>query len=414
MSAKEEPLVQSRRIVVVGGGAAGFFAAITAAERGHDVTILEASPNVLAKVKISGGGRCNLTHHCFDPRELVKNYPRGGKQLRGPFAKFQPSDTIEWFARRGVETKVEADGRMFPTSDDSQTIVDCLLRSAADAGVEVETRTNVTAISCLPESDDANFRLETQSGKQWLADALLIATGGSKSAFEFVRGLGHEIVSPVPSLFTFNISDARIKDLPGVAVENVSCQLAVGSKRFQQSGPLLITHWGFSGPAILKLSSWAARELFEAKYQARLRVSWLSDLKLDVALETINSYKTEYAKREVGSVCPWPLPKRLWRSFVDHCGATETRWAELSKKCAQKLAHELTIGDFSVSGKGVFKEEFVTCGGVQLKQVDFRTMESRVVPDLYFAGEVLDVDALTGGFNFQNAWTTAWISGNAM
>ena len=412
MSAEENHVDQLRRIVVIGGGAAGFFAAIRAAERGHDVTILEASSNVLAKVRISGGGRCNVTHHCFEPQELVKNYPRGGKQLRGPFAKFQPRDTIDWFADRGVQTKVESDGRMFPVTDDSATIVNCLLGAAESLGVRVETKANVVNVSHEPDWN--GYVIACHDGTQWLADRLLVATGGSKAGFALIQSMGHEIVSPVPSLFTFNVQDSRIEGLQGVSVDNVSCQLVVNEKKFQQSGPLLVTHWGFSGPAVLKLSAWAARQLFDQQYQAKLRINWLFDAKADEVLRSILSFKSDHAKRAVESVCPWPLPKRLWRSLAKHCGVADTRWAELSKKAAQKLANELVMGEYAVVGKGVFKEEFVTCGGVQLKQVDFRTMESRLLPGLFFAGEVLDVDALTGGFNFQNAWTTAWIAANAM
>ena len=399
------------KVIVIGGGAAGFFGAIAAAENGHEVTILEAAASVLAKVRVSGGGRCNLTHSCFEPRELVNSYPRGGKALRGPFSRFQPTDTINWFESRGVQTKTEPDGRMFPTTDDSATIVDCLQGAAKDAGVVVRLRANVSSI----QKTDSNFQITLQSGETLQADRILLATGGSRAGFELTNSLGHQIVPPVPSLFTFKVDDPRIKDLPGVAVEHVNCQLVADSKTFQQSGPILVTHWGLSGPAVLKLSAWAARELHDANYNATLRINWLAGTSAEEIRSQLNSFKAVHPKKTVDVACPWPLPKRLWKSLVDHSvGPQPVRWAELSKKGAQALVTELSAGEFQVAGKGVFKEEFVTCGGVNLKEVDFRTMESRICPGLYFAGEVLDIDGITGGFNFQNAWTTAWIAGHAM
>lgn len=405
------------KIVVIGGGAAGFFGAIAAAENGHNVTILEAAANVLAKVRISGGGRCNVTHSCFEPRELVKSYPRGGKALRGPFAKFQPTDTVEWFRARGVETKTESDGRMFPTTDDSQTIVDCLQESALKSGVAIRTRANVNSIA----KNGEHFELTLKSEEQLRCDRVLLATGGTVAGFELASSLGHQIVPPVPSLFTFNINDRRIKELQGVSVESADCVLVAGSHKFKQSGPLLITHWGMSGPAVLKLSAWAARELYDVKYQAKLRVNWLGNAKPDQVREELSQFKLANAKKSIESTSPWSasgqIPKRLWKSLVDHVlvGSTgTTRWAELSKKGMQGLLTELTAGEFDVVGKGVFKEEFVTCGGIDLREVDFRSMESRVCPGLYFAGEILDIDGVTGGFNFQNAWTTGWIAGNAI
>lgn len=399
------------KVIVIGGGAAGFFGAIAAAENGHDVTILEAASSVLAKVRVSGGGRCNLTHSCFEPRELVNSYPRGGKALRGPFTKFQPSDTISWFESRGVRTKTEPDGRMFPTTDDSATIVNCLQGAAEEAGAVTRLRANVSTIS----KSDSIFFVTLQSGESMQADQILLATGGSRAGFELTSSLGHQIVPPVPSLFTFKVHDPRIEDLPGVAVEHVDCQLVTDSKTFNQSGPILVTHWGLSGPAVLKLSAWAARELHDSNYHTTLRINWLSGFSADQTRAQLNSFKASHPKKTVDVSCPWPLPKRLWKSLVDHAvGPQPIRWAELSKKATQALVTELSAGEFQVAGKGVFKEEFVTCGGVDLKEVDFRTMESRICPGLYFAGEVLDIDGITGGFNFQNAWTTAWIAGNAM
>lgn len=399
------------KVIVIGGGAAGFFGAIAAAENGHAVTMLEAGSSVLAKVRVSGGGRCNLTHSCFEPRELVNSYPRGGKALRGPFTKFRPSDTIDWFESRGVRTKTESDGRMFPTTDDSGTIVDCLRNAAENGGVVVELRSNVSEIRQTEEQ----FVVNLQSGASISADRILMATGGSRAGFELMSGLGHQIVPPVPSLFTFKVNDPRIKDLPGVSVEHVECQLVADAKTFRQSGPILVTHWGLSGPAVLKLSAWAARELHDSNYNATLRINWLSGISADQIRAQLNDFKTSHSRKTVDALCPWQLPKRLWKSLVDHAvGEQPVRWAELSKKGTQALVTELSAGEFQVAGKGVFKEEFVTCGGVTLKEVDFRTMESRICPGLYFAGEVLDIDGITGGFNFQNAWTTAWIAGNSM
>lgn len=399
------------KVIVIGGGAAGFFGAIAAAENGHQVTILEAASSVLAKVRISGGGRCNVTHSCFEPRDLVNSYPRGGKALRGPFTRFQPADTIAWFESRGVATKTEADGRMFPTTDDSATIVNCLMTAAENAGVKVRLRANVAAI----EHHESGFTIILQTGESISADRILMTTGGSLAGFELTGSLGHNIVPPVPSLFTFKVNDPRIKDLPGVAVDQVECQLVTSTQTFSQSGPILVTHWGLSGPAVLKLSAWAARELFEANYNALLRINWLGSTSADQAREQLNAFKSAQAKKNIDVASPWQFPKRLWKSLVDHSlGAQPVRWAELSKKGSQALVKELTAGEFQVTGKGVFKEEFVTCGGVDLNEVDFRTMESRLCPGLYFAGEILNIDGITGGFNFQNAWTTAWIAGNAM
>ncbi len=401
---------QKLNVCVIGGGAAGFFGAIAAAELGHRVTILEANESVLAKVRVSGGGRCNVTHHCFDPRELVKAYPRGGKALRGPFSKFQPTNTVEWFAARGVETKTESDGRMFPITDDSATIVNCLEEAAADAGVTVQTKTRVVAVKTV----GSQFSISLQSGDALVADRVLFATGGSRAGFDLAHELGHQIVSPVPSLFTFVVKDPRLHELQGVSVEHVECELLTPEKKFKQSGPLLVTHWGMSGPAVLKLSAWAARQLYDSKYNATLRVNWLPNVSIEKIRAGLASQRAINAKRSLASSCPWPLPKRLWKSLVEHVVGGEVRWAELPKKSLQTLAAELSAGEYQVAGKGQFKEEFVTCGGVRLDEVDFRSMQSRLCPGLFFAGEILDIDAVTGGFNFQNAWTTAWIAGNAM
>ncbi|MCA9007300.1 MAG: aminoacetone oxidase family FAD-binding enzyme, partial [Planctomycetaceae bacterium] len=289
------PRRRKLNVIVIGGGAAGFFGGIAAAENGHEVTILEAAASVLAKVRISGGGRCNLTHSCFEPRELVNSYPRGGKALRGPFSRFQPSDTINWFESRGVRTKTEADGRMFPTTDDSATIVDCLQDAAKDAGVVVRLRANVSSI----QKTDSHFLVALHSGETMQADRILLATGGSRAGFELSHSLGHQIVPPVPSLFTFKVDDPRIKDLPGVAVEYVDCQLVADAKTFQQSGPILVTHWGLSGPAVLKLSAWAARELHDSSYNATLRVNWLAGSRVEEIRTQLNSFKADHSRKTV-------------------------------------------------------------------------------------------------------------------
>ena len=398
------------KLVVVGGGAAGFFAAIRAAEQGHEVLLFEANSQVLAKVRISGGGRCNLTHHCFEPRELVKAYPRGGKALRGPFSRFQPTDTIHWFAERGVETKTEPDGRMFPVTDDSATIVECLVQAAMDAGVQVRTNRKVESIRC----DHGGFHILLRDDATSSADSILLATGGSRDGFELAKNLGHTIVPPVPSLFTFNVSDSRLAGLQGVAVDEVECLLLANEKKLHQSGPLLVTHWGLSGPAVLKLSAWAARELHDAAYQATLRVNWLPNLQREAIREQLARQRKTAAKRTIDASCPFELPNRLWRSLVEHVGGSGVRWADLSKKVLEKLVEQLAAVEFVVAGKGQFKDEFVTCGGVSLDEVDFRTMQSRICPGLFFAGEILDIDAITGGYNFQNAWTTGWIAGSSL
>jgi predicted Rossmann fold flavoprotein len=399
------------RVIVIGGGAAGFFGAIAAAESGLDVTILEASQSVLGKVRISGGGRCNVTHACFDPKSLVASYPRGGKELRGPLSRFQPQDTVRWFASRGVRLKTESDGRMFPTSDNSSTIVNCLCQAADRAGVVVRTQTNVTHV----QHRDHQFSIELGDGSSLLADQLLLATGGGRRGFELAHGMGHEIIPPVPSLFTFQISDPRLDGLAGVSVEEVGLRLVIGKETLRQTGPLLITHWGVSGPAVLKLSAWGARELFNSRYQARLIVGWLPGQTEEAIGHGLLATKRDHAKRGVLAVSPFELPRRLWSALVTPAlPSRQTRWADVSKSSLRMIVDQLVNCEFEVSGKGVFKEEFVTCGGVNLKEVDLRSMQSRLRDGLYFAGEILDIDGITGGFNFQNAWTTAWIAGNAM
>nr|ADN14509.1 HI0933 family protein [Gloeothece verrucosa PCC 7822] len=402
------------RCVVIGGGAAGFFGAISCAvNHPHtQVILLEAGRNPLTKVSISGGGRCNVTHHCFEAAQLIQFYPRGGKALRSCFTRFQPKDTVAWFAAHGVKLKTEADGRMFPVTDDSQTIVDCLIEAAREAEVIVRTGTPVKAI----RREEGYFEVGLKTDQEIPCDRLLIATGSNPLGYRWAKELGHTIEPPVPSLFTFNIPDPRLKDLAGISVENVHLKLLeTGKEKFEQQGPLLITHWGLSGPAVLKLSAWGARVLHDHRYKLSLMINWLPEYNSETLRQALLKVKSSEPKRKVFSYCPFNLPKRFWQRLVSFCEInSEVPWAELSKKGLNLLVQELTQGVYKIEGKGVFKEEFVTCGGVSLKEVDFKTMESKVCKGLYFAGEVLDIDGVTGGFNFQSAWTTAWLAGQAM
>ena len=407
--------MNERQVSVVGGGAAGFFGAIACAEANPAarVTLYEATAHLLAKVKISGGGRCNVTHACFEPRDLVKRYPRGGRELTGAFSRFQPRDTIAWFEQRGVALKVEEDGRMFPTTDDSQTIVDCLLAAARQAGVVVRTQCGVKNAERLGAG--AGFRLELTTGEVVTTDRLLLATGGNKAnaGFAIARALGHTIETPVPSLFTFHIDDPRLKDLAGVSVEDAAT--AVVGTPLKEHGPMLVTHWGLSGPAVLKISAWGARLLAERDYKFSLRVNWAPRFNAETARAELERVRAAEPRKQVTTFCPFGVPLRLWERLVAAAGIAPTApWTTLGNAALRALAAQVTEGEFAVSGKSLFKDEFVTCGGVKLSEVDFKTMESRLVPGLHFAGEMLDVDGVTGGFNFQAAWTTGWHAGRAM
>ena len=409
------------RLAVIGGGAAGFFGAIAAAFANPkaQVTLYEAGPEPLAKVRISGGGRCNVTHHCFDPAQMVNNYPRGGKALRGAFSRFQPKDTVAWFADWGVRLKTEADGRMFPTTDDSATIVNCLTGAARKAGVQVKTRSPVVGVEQI--GDQFHLQLRGQEGYS-ICDRLLLATGSSPAGYRMAKSLGHKLASPVPSLFTFNIPDKRLHQLSGVAVNPVTVKLKAegikpsGQNGLMQTGPLLVTHWGLSGPAVLKLSAWGARVLHERRYQAALIVNWLPDMNAEQVRATLQQAKAENSKRALSTFSPFvPLSKRLWQYFLARVEIDPAlTWANLSKKHVNKLVQEISQGSYSVTGKGSFKDEFVTCGGVRLKEINFKTMESRQCKGLYFAGEILDIDGVTGGFNFQSAWTTGWLAAQSL
>ena len=400
---------QNFDIIIVGGGAAGFFTAINIVEKNPKlkVAILERGADVLQKVRISGGGRCNVTHACFEPNELVKYYPRGEKELRGPFHQFSSGDTIEWFEKHGVELKTEDDGRMFPVSNSSQTIIECFLNATQKLGIEVLTGQSVQSLF----KKEAVWKIETQN-ENYLAEKLILATGSNPKIWEMMQTYGHAIVSPVPSLFTFNIKDPRIKELPGVAAH---VTVKVKDTKLTSTGPLLITHWGMSGPAILKLSAWGARILHDKNYQFTIFVNWLCDLETDEAEKILKALKQEHAKKAVSKKSPFDFPNRLWESLVLASGIeAETKWADLSKTQLQNLSNQLTNGTFQVNGKSTFKEEFVTAGGINLKEINFKTMESKLHENLYFAGEIVNIDAITGGFNFQNAWTSGFILANSI
>ncbi len=400
-----------REIIIAGGGAAGFFAAIACAEAGCAVTIYEATAHPLAKVKVSGGGRCNVTHACFEPRELVKRYPRGGRELLGAFHRWQPRDTVEWFERRGVALKTEADGRMFPVTDDAQTIVDCLENAAKEAGMRLVLRTGLKSVSRSPDG----FQVTLTNGDSVRCDRLLLATGGNKTntGFEIARQFGHTIESPVPSLFTFHVGDPRLRELAGVSVGDAVT--TVRGTRLKERGPLLVTHWGLSGPAVLKLSAWGARELHDRNYQFTLTVNWAPAFNFETLRAELEKARAANPRKQLGTWCPVGLPLRLWEQLLMAAGLRpEAQWATVPGAALRALAVQVGAGEFAVTGKSMFKEEFVTCGGVRLGEIDFRTMESRLQPGLHFAGEVIDVDGITGGFNFQAAWTGGWLAGRAM
>ena len=393
------------KYVVLGAGAAGFFGAIACADANPDaqVILLEKTQKCLSKVRVSGGGRCNVTHHCFDPPELVKYYPRGHQSLRGPFHRFQPQDTIDWFESRGVSLKTESDGRMFPTTDSSETVIRCLTEEANRVGVDLQLGMGVRKI----EHDEKGFTLHFRGPDKIHCDRLLVATGSSRAIYEMVEALGHTTTPPVPSLFTFNVPTSPLLDLAGISLDDV--QVKIQGTRLEQRGPLLLTHWGFSGPAILKLSAWGARILHDKNYEATMQVNWIPTINHEQAFTLLEKCKREYPLRQISSYCPFPFPKRLWQYF-----SPNKRWEEFSNKAMRQLVEKLKGDPYSIEGKTTFKEEFVTCGGVALDEVNLKTMESKKCPGLYFAGEVLDIDGVTGGFNFQNAWTTSWIAGTNM
>ena len=393
------------QVAVIGGGAAGVFAALSAAEHHPEarVVLFERTSKLLSKVKVSGGGRCNVTHACFSPAQLSKHYPRGGKQLKKAFSKFQAQDTVAWFERRGVHLKTEADGRMFPVTDSSQTIVDCLTREAQRLGVDIRLQSSIHELRRV----DGGFDLHGES-----FDRVVVATGGSPKAqgLQWLANLGHGIEPPVPSLFTFNMPKEPVTALMGVVVPKAIVRIQ-GTKLVQE-GPLLLTHWGMSGPAILKLSAWGARELAERAYDFQLQVNWVGVSNASEAASMLDATLFESRKRKVLNACPFDLPKKFWAHLVAKAGiSSDSVWLDVGKKTRNKLLDTLLNDVYSVHGKTTFKEEFVTCGGVSLGDVDFQSMQSRVVPGMHFAGEVLNVDGVTGGFNFQAAWTTGFVAG---
>lgn len=401
--------MQTIDVLIIGGGAAGFFTAINIAEKhpGKSVVILERGKEFLTKVRISGGGRCNVTHACFDPKELVNYYPRGEKELLGPFHQFCCGDTMGWFEERGVELKIEDDGRIFPVTNSSQTIIDCFLRQAQIHKVDFRKNHAVKKVSKINDV----WQVETNQGILE-ATNVVFTTGSNPKMWKLLETLGHSIVPAVPSLFTFNIKDARIKDLLGIATQ---ASVKVVGTKLASNGPLLITHWGMSGPGILKLSAWGARILADKNYNFQIEVNWLDDISKEDCLASIKDFKIELAKKTVQKNNPFELPKRLWQRIIKASGIKEdTRWADLTKSQTEQLASQLTEAIFEVKGKSTFKEEFVTAGGIDLKEVNFKTFESKKQQNLYFAGEILNVDAVTGGFNFQNAWTGSYIIANSI
>jgi predicted Rossmann fold flavoprotein len=396
-------------VIIIGGGAAGFFAAAQLKELNPkaSIGILERGVEVMQKIKVSGGGRCNVTHACFEPKELVKYYPRGSKELLGAFYRFGPKHTIDWFENRGVKLKTETDGRVFPVSDNSQSIIHCLLQQTEQKGVSVQKGQTVKSIT----TTDSGWEIQTKT-HLFKSQKLIIATGSNTQIWQLLSGLGHRVISPVPSLFTFNIKDPRIEGLAGISAK---VAIAVENEKLRTSGALLITHWGMSGPAVLKLSAWGARSFFEKNYQFSIIVNWLEDTPFNECLETLKNLKQSQPKKTIGGKSSFDFPNRLWDHLVIAAKINlDIRWADLSRVQLQNLAEQLTQCRFEVNGKSTFKEEFVTAGGVDLKEIDCKTFESRMCKNLYIIGECLNIDAVTGGFNFQNAWTGAALAAQAI
>ncbi len=398
-------------IIIIGGGAAGFFCAVNTARINPKakVILLEKTAKLLAKVRISGGGRCNVTHHCFDNRTLVQHYPRGEKELNSCFNRFSVMDTIQWFEERGVTLKAEEDGRMFPITDSSETIIHCLLQEARKYNVDIRTNCGVHKI--IPTTSTNTFTLILANGEFLHCDKLVIATGGNakKSSYDWLHELGHTIEEPVPSLFTFNIPNSKLTELMGVSVSQAKVKI-VGHK-LEYQGPLLITHWGLSGPAILKLSAWGAKLLSALNYNFTIQLNWAPKFNEEKLRMEFDNMRTENSAKLIMNIRPFDLPKRLWEYLLHKIEIkNEIRWADLPKKKFNALIDILLNDKYIVVGKTTFKEEFVTCGGVNLKEINLKTMQSKIIPNLYFVGEVLNIDGITGGFNFQNAWTTGWLA----
>ncbi|MCB1193166.1 MAG: NAD(P)/FAD-dependent oxidoreductase [Leptospiraceae bacterium] len=399
-------------VCVIGGGAAGFFGALQLAEKiksKANIVLLEKSKEPLGKVKISGGGRCNVTHNLFDIEELIKKYPRGSKELKYAFQKFQPKDTITWFQKRNVALKAEEDGRMFPTTDSSSTIINCFLSETQKQEINLLLGTGVRSIFLNPDSKEERFVLSIDNDTEIKCACILIATGSSKKVWNWLTSLGHTIEPPVPSLFTFSIPNSRYSNLPGISVPKAEVRLLPKGK--PQSGPLLITHWGFSGPAILKLSAFEAKNLAESDYKAKIGINWIGDFQTNELFSYFTNLRKDNPSKLIGSISLHPFPSRLFQMFLSNANIPlDKRLAETSNDELSQLSKEITAGEFDMDGKSTFKDEFVTCGGVKRKEINFEKMESKIIPGMFFAGEVIDIDGITGGFNFQNAWTTSTIA----
>ncbi len=400
-------------LVVVGGGAAGFMTAVTAAENGvKRIKILEGSAKLMEKVRISGGGRCNLTNASWIPNELAENYPRGGIKLLESFSRFAAGDVFDWFEKRGLNLKIEADNRVFPVSDSSLDVISCLKKIAINKGVEISTKFFVKEILRIP---DNFFNILNSKKDLIITRNIILSTGGHPSGHKLAKSLGHNIVKPVPSLFTFTAKENKLKECSGVSIKNIDIEIQLKNKSFQNRGDLLITHWGFSGPAVLKLSSIAARDLFDQKYKCNLIIKW-SDLEYKELKDKINSFKLNNGKSNLTNLRPLPLlPKRLWLFLLNKMDINkDKKWSDLLASEREKMINSLLKDKYTISSKGAFKEEFVTSGGVSINEVDFKSMESLICPGLFFSGEVLDVDGITGGFNFQHCWTSGWLAGKAV
>jgi predicted Rossmann fold flavoprotein len=410
---------KQQSIAIIGGGASGIFASIRCAEAAKerkidaDIRVFEASTKFLKKVRISGGGRCNVTHHIFEVNDFCLSYPRGRKELLSPFQKFQAADTVEWFEERGVGLKHEVDGRMFPITDNSETIIDCFMQEANKHEIKLLNKMNVKSLKKL---GDGRISLFINDDESFIADSVLIATGSMPGGYRLAKNLGHSITEIAPSLFTFKIQDEILEGLSGTSFSQAALTLKIdGAKPFEQKGPLLITHWGLSGPALLKLSAWAAREMMHTNYKAKITVNWLGIERRDDAEKLLNTIKNNNTKTSVGNAYPSELTKRFWLQLLIKCDISkEKNWSEISKKEFHLIMKNLFSCELDVLGKSRFKEEFVECGGINLKEINFKTMESKLCSGLYFSGEVMDIDGITGGFNFQSAWTSGWIAGNNM
>lgn len=412
--------MSNKRLIVIGGGAAGFFCAVNAARLNRDleVIILEKSAKLLSKVKVSGGGRCNVTHACFDIAEMSKQYPRGGNFVKKAFHQFFTTDTVNWFEERGVKLKAEQDGRMFPVSDSSQTIIDCFLKEANRYGVEVRMNAEVKSL----KYEEGKFEVELSDRRLFTSDFICVACGGypKSSMFDWLLKTGHTIEDTVPSLFTFNLPAGQsritghpITKLMGVSVEKA--RVKITGTKLEQTGPVLITHWGVSGPAILKLSAWGARQLAISNWQFTISINWLPDHNEQSLQKEFQQLRYDLASQKMANKNPFGLPQRLWEFFLQESSVRENiRWADLNSKEQNLLIQTLCSYQADIKGKTTFKEEFVTAGGIKLNEVDANTMMSRKVPDLFFAGEILDVDGVTGGFNFQNAWTSGYVAAKAI